>query len=80
LETEQGEVIEVLSEGLRSASPDVLARLGAGEQVVPSEYYFRTSIRLSTASLRLAGFNHRLYIGVGERQKGAVQITVFEVP
>jgi len=80
LETKEGETIEVISEGLRSAPAEVLARLAAGEDVARDDYYFRTFIRLNTAAERLAHFNHRLYIGVGERRARDVRITVFEVP
>jgi hypothetical protein len=80
LETDVGETIQVVSEGLRSASPEVLARLGAGEEVPPDAYYFRTFVRLTTAAGCLARFNHRLFIGVGVRRARQVRITVYEVP
>jgi len=80
LETEAGETIEVVSEGLRSAAPEVLERLAAGEDVTPDAYYFRTAIRLRTASPRLAHYNHRLFIGVGIRRARDVEIVVHEVP
>lgn len=37
-----GAPIEVRNEGLRVSSPEVLARLRAGEEVDPSEFYFRS--------------------------------------
>ena len=48
--TDDGEPIEVRSTGLRKASPAVAERIARGEPVDPSEYYFRTHIRLSTSS------------------------------
>lgn len=80
LETEDGETIEVISEGLRSATAEVLSRLAAGDDVPPDAYYFRTFIRLNTAAERLAHFNHRLYVGMGERRARNVRITVFAIP
>jgi len=80
LETDEGERIEVISEGLRSGTPEVLARLAEGQEVPPGAYYFRTFIRLNTAADRLTHFNHRLYIGVGERRARDVRIVVFAVP
>ena len=41
LRTDADEPIEVRSIGLRKASPEVAARIAAGEPVDPSEYYFR---------------------------------------
>ena len=80
LQSEAGEIIQVVSEGLRTASPEVLARLSAGEDVPPDQYYFRTSIRLTTGSERLKHLNDRLYVGVGTRQARSVQIVIHEVP
>ena len=54
LQTDDGALIEVRSTGIRVAAPEVVARITAGEPVDPSEYYFRTHIRLSTADERTA--------------------------
>jgi len=80
LESEQGERIEVISEGLRHAPPGVLERIAAGEAVPADEYYFRTSVRVATGSERLADLNRTLFIGVGERQQHRVRITLYAVP
>ena len=80
LGTDEGETIEVRSEGLRSASPEVLARLAAGEALSADAYYFRTFVRLATSAPRLAWMNDRLFIGSGERRAEEVEITVYEVP
>jgi hypothetical protein len=79
LETDDGEIIEVKSEGVRSASAEVLARINRGEAVSSSEYYFRTAIRLATASARLARYNDLLAVARGERRASSVVISVFEV-
>ena len=80
LQTEQGETIEVISEGLRDASPEVLARIASGQAVDPSEYYFRTHIRLRTASERIARLNRLLAVSFGSRQARSVRLQVFAVP
>ncbi len=79
LQTEQGEVVEVISEGLRDASPGVLARIAAGEAVDPAEYYFRTHIRFRTASERLGHLNRLLAVSSGRRQARSVSLAVFTV-
>jgi hypothetical protein len=66
LSLEQG-LVEVQSNGIRTASPEVLARMAAGEAVAATEYYFRTAMRFSTASAELAELNHILAVAVGER-------------
>jgi hypothetical protein len=79
LETDDSELIEVKSEGVRSASAEVLARISRGETVSSNEYYFRTAIRLATASARLARYNDLLAVARGERRASSVVISVFEV-
>ena len=80
LETEQGERIEVRSEGIRHAEQAVLERLARGEAVPAGEYYFRTHVRLNTAAPRLAHLNRMLIVSSGERSKSAVRLTLFAVP
>ena len=69
LQTDAGAFIEVRSTGIREASPEVLDRIAAGEIVDPSEYYFRTHIRLSTADPSLAWMNDVLAVATGERRQ-----------
>jgi hypothetical protein len=80
LQTDQGEIIEVSSDGLRDASPEVLARIARGENVDPALYYFRTHIRLRTASTRLDRLNRLLAVSFGSRQQRSVHLRVFAVP
>jgi hypothetical protein len=79
LMTDRDEAIEVQSEGLRVVSPQAAARIARGETVAPSESYFRTHIRLSTASPRLVHLNSRIAVSTGERHPDAVHIHVHEV-
>jgi hypothetical protein len=79
LSTHDGEAIEVRSTGLRKASPEVVERMARGDAVSPDEYYFRTHIRLSTASSRLAWLNDLLAISTGQRNHDVVRIDVHEV-
>lgn len=80
LETDRGERIEVQSNGLRHASPEVMARLNAGELVSRDAYYFRTAIRLNTAAPRLQRLNDVLVVSVGERTRSAVRLELYTVP
>lgn len=80
LESTEGERIEVVSEGLRHAAPEVLDRLAAGEPVDPSEYYFRTHLRFATGAERFAHLNRLLGVAVGQRQASGVLLTAYAVP
>ena len=61
-----------MSRGVRHGSPDVLARLGRGEDVDPGEYTFRTATQIETASQELDWLNKGIFISVGGRGAGTV--------
>jgi hypothetical protein len=79
LETDAGERIEVRSEGLRAAPPEVLARLGRGELVGVDQYYFRTHVRLRTSATGLAHLNDLLAVATGQRMPTGVRLSVFAI-
>jgi hypothetical protein len=79
IESEDGSLILVDSEGLRHGPPDVIARLGRGEAVDPALYYFRTVMRFETAAPAHAWLNKLRAIARGERLARAVRLDVFEV-
>ena len=72
LQTDKGALLYVQSRGVRHGSPEVLARLGRGEDVDASEYTFRTSTRIETASRELDWLNKGVFISVGGRRPGRV--------
>jgi hypothetical protein len=78
-ETEARGLILINAEGYRHGPAEVMARLARDETVDPAFYYFRTFMRFETADPASSWLNRILAIGTGARQKGAVQIDVFEV-
>jgi len=72
LQTDDGALLYVQSRGVRHGSPEVLERLGRGEDVDASEYTFRTSTQIETASRQLAWLNKGVFISVGGRVQGGV--------
>ena len=72
LQTNGGDLLYVQSRGVRHGSPEVLARLGRGEEVDASEYTFRTSTQIETAAPALDWLNKGVFISVGGRQPGGV--------
>jgi hypothetical protein len=72
LQTQDGALLYVQSRGVRHGSPGVLERLGRGEDVDASEYTFRTSTQIETASRELDWLNKGVFIGVGGRRPGGV--------
>jgi hypothetical protein len=72
LQTEDGALLYVQARSVRHGSAEVLSRLAHGEDVDPSEYIFRASTRIETASARLAWLNDGVLISVGGRGQGSV--------
>jgi hypothetical protein len=72
LQTDGGALLYVQSRGVRHGSGEVLERLGRGEDVDPSEYTFRTSTQIETASRELGWLNKGVFIGVAGRSAGGV--------
>jgi hypothetical protein len=72
LQTEDGALLYVQSRGVRHGSAAVLGRLARGDDVDASEYVFRTSTQIETASRDLAWLNKGVFISVGGRRPGGV--------
>ena len=72
LQTDRGDLLYVQSRGVRHGSPDVLARLARGADVDPSEYTFRTSTQIETATPDLDWLNKGVFVSVGDRRRGGV--------
>ena len=79
LKTDRGALLYVQSHGVRHGTPDVLARLAAGEDVDPSEYTFRTTVSIETSAPELAWLNDGVFIAVGARQPSGVSYDVYLV-
>jgi hypothetical protein len=74
-----GALIEVQSDGLRHASPDVMAALAGGEAVPREAYFFRTVMRFQTGAPAWLHLNKLLALACGERQPDRVVLDVYRV-
>jgi hypothetical protein len=80
LETSDGVLIMVTNRGIRRAAPEVMARLGRGEAVDPSEYYFRTTPEFEAPiGSAYEWLNQSVFIGVAERRPDAAIIRFYHV-
>jgi hypothetical protein len=68
LQADDGALLYVQSRGVRHGSPEVLARLGRGDDVDASEYTFRTLTQIEAAAADLDWLNKGVFIGVAGRQ------------
>jgi len=65
--------------GIRTGTPEVLARLNGGQPVDPSEYYFRISARFETGAPELAWMNKVVAVGVGQRPPSGPTYDVYAI-
>jgi hypothetical protein len=72
-------VLYVRSRGVRHGSAEVLARLSGGEEVDASDYVFRTSTQIETATPELDWLNKGVFISIGGRMPGGVIYEVYLV-
>lgn len=79
IETDAGDMIFVTNRAVRTASPEVMAKIIRGEPVDPSTVYFRCSPSFETASPALSWIVERLFIGTGARHPDKVVMRFFEV-
>eukprot|EP01032_Pedospumella_encystans_P017833 gene17833-20312_t len=79
IETDGGDLIFVQNRAVRTATPEVMAKLVRGEPVEPESVYFRCSPSFETASNALSWINERLFVGTGARHPDRVVMRFFEV-
>jgi hypothetical protein len=79
LQSEDGGIVQVTNPGVRRASPEIMKRLGAGELVDPSLYYFRTTPSFVTAAKSLAWMEESVFVCVGIRRPDTVLLRYFAV-
>ena len=79
LETDAGDRIYVENNALRTAAPEVMARLIRGEPVDPRDVYFRCVPRFEASAPALAWMAERVFVGSGKRLPAQVVMRFFEV-
>ncbi len=79
MQASDGTVVEIDNPGVRVASPAVIARLTAGEDLDPALYYFRTTPRFSLVAGKHDWLRQRVFVAVGIRHPKTVEIKVYEV-
>jgi hypothetical protein len=79
MRTEQGALIQVVSQGFRHGPPEVLAALGRGEAVPPEKYFFRTVMRFETGAPELLWLNRTLAVASAERRARQVLLEAWRL-
>jgi Protein of unknown function (DUF3237) len=79
LRTDDGVLIQVHNRGMRHGPPAVMAKLAAGENVDPSDYYFRAIPTFSTPAGRYDWLNRSVFICTGERYPSSIRLEFYRV-
>jgi len=79
MRTEQGALVQVVSQGYRHGPPEVLAALGRGEAVPPEKYFFRTVMRFETGAPELLWLNRTLAVASAERRARQVLLEAWRL-
>lgn len=77
--TDDGVTIQLKGHGLRHTTPEVFARIMSGDEVDPSDYYFREALFFEAPAGKYEWLNRVLAIAKGGRLKSEVFIDAFEV-
>ncbi len=79
LRTDDGHLIYLVSRGIFDVAPSTFARILAGEEVDPSEYYLRLTPTFETASEPYGWLNRLVAVSVGRFTTTAVHQVVYAV-
>ncbi len=79
IETPEGERVYVENTGIRTGTPEDIARLAQGLPVDPARIYFRSYPRFETAAASLQWLNTHLFVGTGARYPDRVELQFFKL-
>jgi hypothetical protein len=79
LQTHDGVLISVATQGVRHGPTEVLQRIAGGELVDPSEYYFRVSIRYEVADEDYGWLNRIVAVASAVRLSSSVAYDAYAV-
>jgi hypothetical protein len=77
--TDDGVIIYIKNTGLRVATPEVAARIGRGENVPASEYYFKATPQFEAPTGKYNWMNNAIFVCSGVKNPDHVLISVWKV-
>jgi hypothetical protein len=77
LRAEDGTIIDISNRGFWRASPEVTARLDAGEDVDEREYYYRTSPVFTTDAGQHRWLTETVFVGLARQEGPTICIRFF---
>jgi hypothetical protein len=79
IQTPDGALVEVHSDGLRHGPPAAMERLARGEAVGRDEYFFRTLMRFTSGAPAWLHLNKVMALAVGQREARTVLLDVYRI-
>ena len=79
IQTDDGELIYSYYRGIMDVSPEVFGRMATGQDVDPTEYYFRSAPIFETASSKYDWLNRIIVVGVGQLKPNEVIYKMYRV-
>ncbi len=79
LQADDGTLIMVTNRGMRHGPPDIIEKIGRGEDVPADAYYFRSVAEFEAPIGRHDWLNKALFIGIAERKASAAIVRFHQV-
>jgi Protein of unknown function (DUF3237) len=79
LKTDDDVVIQIRNKGLRRGPSEVMARLAAGEEVDPAEYYFRAIPEFIAPAGKYEWMNKSIFVCSGARYATGIKLWVWRL-
>jgi hypothetical protein len=79
MRTDDGELIYAYYRGILKIDPAIMGRVQNGEDIDPSQYYFRTTPVLETGSEKYSWLNQIICVGIGKLEKNRVQYRIYQI-
>lgn len=79
LKDEGGGLVRVISQGYRYGPPGVIAAMARGEDVDPSNYFFRAILRFETGAPYLEALNRTIAVATAERKSRQVLLSAYRL-
>ena len=79
LKEQGGGLVNVVSQGYRHGSSEVLAALARGEEVDPTTYFFRTIMRFETGTPYLEWLNRTIAVATAQRKARQVLLSAYKL-
>ena len=78
MKTNDGVTIYIINKGYRHGPPDIMEKLAQGMDVLPDQYYFRSSPTFEVEQGKYDWLTKSIFVGTGERHKDHVRFHFYK--